>query len=123
MMKNFNIEIADIKIKPEHMAHLVSLISTGRLTSRLAKDLLGKMFQTGTDPENLMKSEEIELMSGAEELGKIADEVIAENAKSVTDFKKGKQNALQFLVGQMMAKTKGKAEPNIARQLLLEKLK
>jgi aspartyl-tRNA(Asn)/glutamyl-tRNA(Gln) amidotransferase subunit B len=123
LMKNAGIELNAVKIPPEHIAHLVALISDGKLTSRLAKNVLGKMFQTGEDPENLIKSEGIELMRGVDELGKIADEVIAGNAKSVTDFKKGKQNALQFLVGQMMAKTKGKAEPNIARQLLLEKLK
>ncbi len=123
LMKNANIEIIDVKVPPEHIAHLVALISAGQLTSRLAKDVLGKMFQTGEDPETLMKSEGMELMSGEDELGKIADEVIAGNAKSVTDFKKGKQNALQFLVGQIMARTKGKAEPNIAKRILEERLK
>ncbi len=122
LMKNANMEIVDIKVPPEHIAHLVALISDGKLTSRLAKDILTKMFSTGEDPENIMKGGGMELVSGEGELGKIADEVIAANAKSVADFKNGKQNALQFLVGQMMAKTKGKAEPNTARKILEEKL-
>ncbi len=122
LMKNTGTELEAVKVPPEHIAHLVALISDGKLTSRLAKDVLVKMFQTGEDPENLMESEGMELMSGEDELGKIADEVIAGNAKSVADFKKGKQNALQFLVGQMMAKTKGRAEPQTARKLLEERL-
>ncbi len=123
LMRNSGVELDAVKTPPEHIAHLVALIGDGKLTSRLAKDILAKMLQTGDDPENLMKSEGMELVSDESSLGAIADQVIAGNPKSVSDYKGGKQNALQFLVGQMMATTKGKAEPNLARKILEEKLK
>lgn len=118
-----NAEPADTKIMPEHFAHLISLIQQGKISSRIAKDLLLKMFETGEDPETLMESGGMELVSDENEIGKAIDDVLAGNAKSVADFKKGKTNALQFLLGQVMAKTKGKADPNIAKKILEEKLK
>ena len=117
-MKTRSVSIDEIKIKPEHLAHLVFLIQNGKLTSRLAKDMLAKMFETGDDPESLAKSEDMETLSDEGELQKIIGEVIAKNEKSVADYKKGKQNALQFLVGQVMARTKGKAEPGLTKKIL-----
>jgi len=64
----------------------------------------------------------MELVSDENQLGQVIDLVLAENEKSVADFKKGKLNALQFLLGQVMAKTKGTADPNIAKKILEEKL-
>ncbi len=118
LMKTRSVSIDEIKIKPEHLAHLVFLIQNGKLTSRLAKGMLAKMFETGDDPESLAKSEGMETLSDEGELQKIVGEVIAKNEKSVADYKKGKQNALQFLVGQVMAKTKGKEEPGLTKKIL-----
>ena len=80
---------ADIKITPERFAHLISLIQQGKISSRIAKDLLLKMFETGEDPETLIQSQGMELVSDEGEIGKIIDDVLAGNAKSVADFKKG----------------------------------
>jgi aspartyl-tRNA(Asn)/glutamyl-tRNA(Gln) amidotransferase subunit B len=118
-----NTEPADLKITPENFADLIALIQKGKISSRMAKDLLIKMFETGEDPTTLIQSQGMELVSDEGELGKVIGEVLAANEKSVADFKKGKQNALQFLLGQVMAKTKGKADPNIAKRILEEKLK
>ncbi len=112
-----------IKMSPEHFAHLIFLIGEGKLSSRLAKDLLLKMFETGEDPETLMESGGMRLMGDEGELGKIIEAVLGANEKSVADYKKGKINALQFLLGQVMAKTKGKAAPNIAKKILEQKLR
>ncbi|MEK7506313.1 MAG: Asp-tRNA(Asn)/Glu-tRNA(Gln) amidotransferase subunit GatB [Patescibacteria group bacterium] len=112
-----------IKITPEHFAHLISLIQQDKISSRIAKNLLLKMFEAGEDPETLIESGGMELVSDESEIGKVIDDVLAVNEKSITDFKKGKLNALQFLLGQVMAKTKGKADPNIAKRILEEKLK
>jgi len=123
LIKDKSISVGEMKIDPEHLAHLIALIGEGKLSSRLAKDLLLKMFTTGEDPETLMKSQGMELVSDENELGQVIDLVLAGNEKSVADFKKGKTNALQFLLGQVMAKTKGTAAPNIAKKILEEKLK
>ena len=123
LMKTKGISLPELKITPEHLAHLAFLIQSGKLTSRLAKDILAKMFETGEDPEGLMKSEGMETLSDEGELQKIVEEVISKNEKSAADYRKGKQNALQFLVGQVMARTKGKAEPGITKALLEKQLK
>ncbi len=123
LMKTKNVPITGIKIKPEHIAHLIFLNQNGKITSRLAKDVLAKMFETGDDPENLIKNEGMEAISNEDELQKVIEEVIHKNEKSVADYKKGKQNALQFLVGQVMMRTKGKAEPNTTKDILERLLK
>ncbi len=127
LMKLQNVSVKDVKIPPEHLAHLVALIQNGKLTSRLAKDTLAKMFTSGDDPESLMRAEfgSVDILSSVtvENLEKIIDEVISENQKSVTDYKNGKMNALQFLIGKAMSKKKGVLEPNRVRKLLEEKLK
>ncbi len=122
LMNTQNLNFSELKIPPEHLAHLAGLITQGKISSRIAKDLLPKMIETGEDPENLIKANDMELVSDEGALRAIADEVIAKNEKSATDYKNGKENALQFLVGQMMAKTKGKADPEGARKALKERL-
>jgi aspartyl-tRNA(Asn)/glutamyl-tRNA(Gln) amidotransferase subunit B len=122
LIKGTNLRPTDIKITPENFADLIRLIQTGKISSRIAKDLLLQMFETGEDPETIIQSQGMELIGDESVLTKVADEIIAANEKSVADFKKGKTNALQFLVGQMMAKTKGQADPNIARKILEKKL-
>jgi len=112
----------DLKIKPNHLARLVSLILEGRLQSRTAKDLLVKMFETGEDPEELAEAAGLRVIGGEEELRAIAEEIISKNPKPVEDFKKGKENALQFLVGQGMAKTKGQASPDVLREVFRKAL-
>ncbi len=117
------ISFESLKISPEHLAHLIGIIQSGKISSRIAKDVLVKMIETGEDPENLIKAHGMELISDEGALGAVADEVIAANEKSVADYKNGKEQALQFLVGQMMAKTKGKADPGVAKTLLEKRLK
>ena len=123
LIKTKNIAPDDLKITPKNFADLIALIQKGTISSRIAKDLLLKMFETGDEPESLIKSQNMGLMSDEGKLGTIIDGVLQTNGQSVADFKKGKLNALQFLLGQVMARTKGKADPNIARKILEEKLK
>ncbi len=122
-MSTQGIHFESVKISPEHLAHLIGIIQGGKISSRIAKDLLVRMIESGEDPENLMKTDGMELISDQGALGTVADEVIAANEKSVADYKNGKEQALQFLVGQMMAKTNGKADPEGARKALINKLK
>lgn len=114
--------IGDLDIPPEHLAHLVYLIQLGTLSSRLAKDLLLAMRETGNDPETLMEERGVKKIGGDEELLPIIREIIAKNPKAVEDFKKGKENSLQFLVGQGMGKTKGQADPERLRVLFKKEL-
>jgi aspartyl-tRNA(Asn)/glutamyl-tRNA(Gln) amidotransferase subunit B len=88
----------------------------------MAKDILAKMLALGDDPEEIMQSEGISLISDDSAILEIVREVIEKNAKAVGEYKAGKENALQFLVGQGMAKSKGQADPNKLRELFAKEL-
>jgi len=122
-MKDNNILIKDLNLKPEHLSSMLKMIDNSVITGKIAKTLLIEVIQTGKDPEALVKEKGLEQIS---DIGLIEAEiggVIAENPKSVEDFKNGKDNAIMFLVGKVMQKTKGKANPNKVNEMLREKLK
>ncbi len=115
-------DMREINIPPEHFAHLIFLIQNGTLSSRIAKDLLLKMEETGSDPETLIKEGGIQFMGDEESLIPIVQEIIEKNEKAVADYKKGKGSSIAFLVGQAMGKTKGQADPEKLRELFIKEL-
>jgi aspartyl-tRNA(Asn)/glutamyl-tRNA(Gln) amidotransferase subunit B len=123
MMQKNKIDLFDLKIKPAHFARLVSLIQEGKCSSRIAKDVLVKMFESGNDPEEIMQSENISLVSDDAALLPIIQEIIEKNPRAVGEYKAGKTSTLQFLVGQGMAKTKGQADPRKLKELFEKELK
>ncbi len=123
LMSEAEIGWDDLKIDPEHLAHLAALIEEKKITSRQAKDMLVRMLETGLDPEDVMKNEGISVVSGGAELEDAAKAVLTANPQAVADFKKGKAASMQFLIGKTMALLKGRAEPEALRKLLEELLK
>jgi len=117
LMNEKNVSVGEIKITPEHFAHLTAMVERGELSSRLAKDILLKMFETGEDPEILKKQEKLEFISNEDELKVLAEEIIGKNPKAAEDYRKGKEEVIQFLVGQVMAKTRGQADPEVLREI------
>lgn len=117
MMQKNKIDLFDLKIKPAHFARLVSFIQEGKCSSRIAKDILVKMFASGNDPEEIMQSENISLVSDNAVLLPIIQDILEKNPRLVSEYKAGKVNVLQFLVGQGMAKTKGQADPGKLKEL------
>lgn len=123
LMKGLSFSESEIQILPENFANLVLMISKEKISSKIAKMTLEKMFQTGKDPLTICQEEKLVAISNEEEIFKLAKEVIEENPKVVEDFKKGKENAIQFLMGKLMQKTKGKANPQIAQEIFKKILK
>ena len=117
-----NIDITECKIKPAQLANLIKLIDKGTISGKIAKTVFDEMFETGKDPESIVKEKGLVQISDESSIVSIIEEVIAENPKSVEDFKSGKAQAIGFLVGQVMRKTKGQANPEIVNKLLKEKL-
>ncbi len=76
------------------------------------------MFETGVDPSNIIEEKDLTQVSDKSQLEKIIEKVIESNYQPIEDYKKGKVEALQFLVGQIMKLSKGKADPQIAAKLL-----
>ena len=115
-------EIENIKITPENFAEFIARIYHQEISSSGAQTLLKEMFETGEDPSVIIERKDLAQVSDTGELMQAAKEVIAENPKPVEDYKKGKKESLQFLVGLMMKKTKGKANPQVAREILEKEL-
>jgi aspartyl-tRNA(Asn)/glutamyl-tRNA(Gln) amidotransferase subunit B len=107
-------------ITPENFADFITLICEGKISSKIAKMVLEEMFKTGADPSHIIEEKGLEQVSDAGELEKIVGDVIKNNPKVVEDYKKGKENAFQYLIGQIMAKTKGKANPQMVNKILNE---
>ena len=108
---------SDVKVNPENFADLIVLIVAKRVSSRTAKDILKKMLETGLDPAQILKEENLEQISGESELEIIVQSAIQENPAAVADYKKGKAQAIQFLVGKAMAKLRGRGNPEVLQQL------
>ncbi len=117
-----NQSIADSKVTPENFAELITMLHTGATNSAVGQQVLQFMHEKGGDPSNIVQDLGLAQISDSGELQKIIDDVIAGNAKSVADYKSGKENALQFLLGQVMRQTKGKANPQTAAELLKQSL-
>jgi len=122
-MRDNNVSIKDLKLKPENLSSMLKMIDGGVITGKIAKTLLIEIIQTGKDPEKLVKEKGLEQISDIGLLEAAIGSVIAENPKSAEDFKNGKDNAIMFLVGKVMQKTKGRANPNKVNEMLREKLK
>jgi aspartyl-tRNA(Asn)/glutamyl-tRNA(Gln) amidotransferase subunit B len=108
----------EFKITPENFAEFIKMIYKGEISSKIAKMVLINMFNTGVDPSNIVDENNLSQITDIGEIEKIAKDVILNNPKAVEDFKKGKSSALQFLVGQIMAKSRGKVSPEATREIL-----
>lgn len=123
LIKESGIALGDIKIDPFHFAKVVTFVAQGKLNSRLAKDILKEAFDTGSDPEEIMNAKGLNEEISADTLQSVIKETIEENSKAIEDYKNGQQNALQFLIGKVMGKMKGRANPAELKALFEELLK
>lgn len=121
-LNNENKEIGDFVVTPEHLAELTNLVKDGVLSSKLAKKVFAEMLKGNKAPKDLVKELGLEQVSDTGAIEKFVDEALAENPQSVADYKAGKDKAIGFLVGQIMKKSKGKANPGMVQQLLKQKL-
>jgi aspartyl-tRNA(Asn)/glutamyl-tRNA(Gln) amidotransferase subunit B len=113
----------EISLKPEGLIRLLELFGSGTISRNSAKEVLRIMLEQGRDPDTIIKEKNLTQISDGSVLDKIAQEVIQKNAASVTDYLKGKENALMFLVGQVMRQTQGKANPQKITEILRDKLR
>ncbi|HPN54418.1 MAG TPA: Asp-tRNA(Asn)/Glu-tRNA(Gln) amidotransferase subunit GatB [Candidatus Moranbacteria bacterium] len=121
LMEN-NHNIRDIRISPENYAEFVGIVADGKINSSAAQTVLKEMYHTGGDPSQIIEDKNLAQMEDAEELEAVVQKVIDNNEKSVQDYKSGKQNALQFMMGQVMKETGGKAHPMKVIEILKNKL-
>jgi aspartyl-tRNA(Asn)/glutamyl-tRNA(Gln) amidotransferase subunit B len=116
-------EIKECPIPPEALDELVSLIDTGKISGKQGKEVFAEMFATGKRSAAIVKEKGIKQLSDASSIETLCDEVIAANPKPVTDYKAGNLASLNFLKGQVIKLSKGKANPQLVGQILEKKLK
>ncbi len=122
LMNEQNRSIDDLGINPAQLAEIISLIEAGKISSSAGKQVFDEMLQTGKAPAEIVKEKGLEQVSDTSALQAIVVEVMANNQKSIDDYKNGKTNALGFLVGQCMKASKGKGNPALMKEMLLKYL-
>jgi len=115
--------IHDCLIPPEALDELVSLIEVGKISGKQGKEVFAEMFATGRNAGAIVKEKGIEQLSDSGSIETLCDEVIKANPKPVADFKGGNVASLNFLKGQVMKLSKGKANPQVVGEILERKLK
>ncbi len=122
MLSQEGMKIGQCKISAENFAELITLIHQKEISSSGAQAVLKEMFATGADPSHIIEDKNLKQVSDESEIVEIVRQAIKDNPKAVQDFKEGKENALQFLVGKVMAASKGQANPEVARELLTKEM-
>jgi aspartyl-tRNA(Asn)/glutamyl-tRNA(Gln) amidotransferase subunit B len=115
-------ELSASPITPRHLADLVKLVTNDEISSAGAKTALAQAFSTGEDIGAIVEAKGLRQVSDSSALDAVIDAVIAENPGPVEQFRKGKEGVLGFLVGQVMRKTNGSANPKVAGDLLRQRL-
>jgi aspartyl-tRNA(Asn)/glutamyl-tRNA(Gln) amidotransferase subunit B len=109
-------------VTPEHLAELIALVHSKTINSKIAKELLERMWRGEGSPKAIVDKEGLAQTSDTGEIEKFVDEVLSANDKAVADYKSGKTNILGFLTGQVMKASRGKANPALVQDLLKSKL-
>jgi aspartyl-tRNA(Asn)/glutamyl-tRNA(Gln) amidotransferase subunit B len=116
-------ELGDIKFSPTAINDLVELVDSGKINSRIAQEVFGEMFQTGEAPGRIVERKGMAQVSDTGALEQFCEQAIAANPGPAADFRAGKGAALNFLKGQVMKLSKGKANPALVGEILERKLK
>lgn len=117
-----NVSVNDTAITTEKLVDLIELIESGKISNAAGKTVFEIIIKENRDINSIIEEKSLAQVSDSSALEAIADEVLANNEKSVTDYKGGKTNALGFLVGQCMKASKGKANPSMMKEIILKKI-
>ena len=122
LMKEKELSFSDLLVTPENFAELVNMINKGAVSSRAGKDILEIMVEGGGDPSVIAEERGLKQESGASEMGALAEKIIRDNPAAAEEYGKGKDAALQFLVGKGMKETRGAANPSLLAEELKSRL-
>ena len=115
--------VRDVKFQDAAISELIGLVDSGKISTRIAQEVFGEMFASGETPLQVVERKGLVQVSDTGALEGFCDQAIAANPRSVEDYKAGKVVALNFLKGQVMKLSKGKANPNVVGEILERKLK
>jgi aspartyl-tRNA(Asn)/glutamyl-tRNA(Gln) amidotransferase subunit B len=116
-------KLKDTPLRAHHVIPLFKLIENKQITDRVGQKLIRELAEEPFDVAERVQKEGLTAVSDTGEIGTAVDETLSENPQALQDFKQGEAKAFEFLMGQIMRKTKGKALPDVVRKLLEEKIK
>ena len=122
LLKEASAAIRECPIEPEHCAELVNLVSQGKVTAGIGREILDDMFKTGEHPNTIIHKKGLKPIQDEDQLETLLEEVMDENPKVVSQIHGGNLKPIDFLVGQVMRKSKGKANPKSVIALIHRKL-
>jgi len=115
--------LSETMLTPEALAGLLTMVESGVISNTASKDVLPLLVDTGVTPDEAVRKLGLEQVSDTSAIEELARQVIIENAAQAEQFRSGKEAVLGFLVGQLMKKSKGKANPKLAGELLRKLLR
>jgi aspartyl-tRNA(Asn)/glutamyl-tRNA(Gln) amidotransferase subunit B len=110
------------RVTPEALSQLIDLIEDGTVSGKTAKDVFEDVFNTGKMPSQVVEAAGLTQITSGDAIAESVARVIQDNRKAVDDYRGGKEEAIKFLVGQVMRETRGRAKPEVITQVLREKL-
>jgi len=117
-----NIEINDLEIAPQSLAQLVERLDDGTISSKIAKDILNQLKEGNFSVDDLIEDQGLQQITDEDQIKSVVLEVIEENHEQKKQYLSGKEQVLGFLIGKVMQKTKGKANPKLVNDLMKEEL-
>ncbi|MEW5867004.1 MAG: Asp-tRNA(Asn)/Glu-tRNA(Gln) amidotransferase subunit GatB [Bacillota bacterium] len=123
LMNATGTDIRDVRVSPEALAAMLKMMDKGVISGKIAKAVFEEMFTTGKPPDQVVAERGLVQITDEGELAKVVDEVIAENQPVADEVRAGKDKAMTFLVGQVMKKTRGRANPQAVNRLLRDRLR
>ena len=118
-----NLSILNSPISAKNLSALIKMISSGKISGKIAKEVFEKMQIGDKDPKKIVEEEGLTQQSDPKQLEKIILEMLSKNQDKVTQYKSGKEKLFGYFVGEVMKISKGKANPNLVNQILKNKLK
>jgi aspartyl-tRNA(Asn)/glutamyl-tRNA(Gln) amidotransferase subunit B len=122
LMKASKLKFKDLKFKPEYLVQIILMLDEKKISGSIAKKVLKDTFENNQEPIKYVEEHNLASNNDAGEIEKIVEQVISENQKVIADIEKN-PNAIKFLVGQVMKLSKGKANPQMAEEILTNKIK
>jgi aspartyl-tRNA(Asn)/glutamyl-tRNA(Gln) amidotransferase subunit B len=114
--------VASLKVSPRDLGRLLALVDRGAISGKIAKTVFEEMIATGREPEAIVEEKGLAQISDAGAIEAQAREILAAHPKEVADYKAGKTKVMGFFVGQLMRKTKGQANPQLANEIFTKLL-
>lgn len=122
-LRDAGLSVQDSPLTPEAFVRLLGMVDRRVLTEAVARSLLAEMVRSGGDPEEMVRERGLEALQDGGELRKIVDEAIRENPRAAARIREGEEKTVDFLVGQVMRKTRGKAPAKEVREMILAGLR